>query len=159
MTSTRPFFIKVLQSLYQNIWWLYRARPLQLEAPSLSRSIFFFSSLATSRYLPLFSPSFSFTLWSVGTTKSTILQVLSFITITRSSRLVEIWWFVCISKSQSMLWGLFSWMDSGLSNNHLFVWLNLNFCTIPSRSPSPPSHVSSLLLLSLLLPDEFFPLV
>ena len=35
----------------------------------------FFNSLARSRYLSLFSHSFSFILWSTGTAKSTILQV------------------------------------------------------------------------------------
>ena len=39
---------------------------------------FFFNSLARSRYLCLFLHSFNFTLWSAGTAKSTILQVLSF---------------------------------------------------------------------------------
>ena len=38
----------------------------------------FFNSLARSRYLSLFSHSFSFILWSAGTAKSTILQVLFF---------------------------------------------------------------------------------
>ena len=38
----------------------------------------FFNSLARSRYLSFFSHSFSFILWSAGTAKSTILQVLSF---------------------------------------------------------------------------------
>ena len=38
----------------------------------------FYNSLARSMYLSLFSHSFSFTLWSTGTTKSTILQVLFF---------------------------------------------------------------------------------
>ncbi len=37
---------------------------------------FFFNSLARSRYLSFFSLSFSFILWSTGTAKSTILQVL-----------------------------------------------------------------------------------
>ena len=37
----------------------------------------FFSSQARSKYLSFFSYSFSFTLWSAGTAKSTILQVLS----------------------------------------------------------------------------------
>ena len=36
----------------------------------------FFSSLSRSWYLSLFSLSFSFTLWSAGTAKSTIRQVL-----------------------------------------------------------------------------------
>ena len=38
----------------------------------------FFNSLARSRYLSFFSHSFSFILWSAGTVKSTILQVLFF---------------------------------------------------------------------------------
>ena len=55
----------------------------------------FFSSLARSRYLFLFLLSFIFTLWSAGTTKSTIRQVhffllLLLLTITRSGRLTEI---------------------------------------------------------------------
>ena len=37
----------------------------------------FFNSLARSKYLSFFSHSFSFILWSTGTAKSTILQVLS----------------------------------------------------------------------------------
>ena len=41
----------------------------------------FFNSLARSRYLSFFSLSFNFTLWSAGTTKSTICQVLSFFVI------------------------------------------------------------------------------
>ena len=38
----------------------------------------FLNSLARSRYLSFFWHSFSFILWSAGTTKSTILQVLFF---------------------------------------------------------------------------------
>ena len=38
----------------------------------------FFNSLARSRYLSFFSHSFSYILWSAGTAKSTILQVLFF---------------------------------------------------------------------------------
>ena len=38
----------------------------------------FFDSLARSRYLSFFSHSFSFILWSAGTAKSPILQVLFF---------------------------------------------------------------------------------
>ena len=41
----------------------------------------FFNSLARSRYLSFFSHSFSFILWSAGTAKSTILQVLIIIII------------------------------------------------------------------------------
>ena len=38
----------------------------------------FFNSLARSRYLLFFLHSFSFILWSAGTAKSTILQILFF---------------------------------------------------------------------------------
>ena len=38
----------------------------------------FFNSQARSRYLSFFSLSFRFILWSAGTAKSTILQILSF---------------------------------------------------------------------------------
>ena len=41
----------------------------------------FFSSLARSRYLSFFSHSFRFMLWSAGTAKSTILQILFFLLI------------------------------------------------------------------------------
>ena len=65
----------------------------------------FFNSLAMSRYLSFFSHSFSFILWSAGTVKSTILQVLFFfwLIIIRSGLLAEIRWSVCLSKSHRSL--------------------------------------------------------
>ena len=39
----------------------------------------FFDYQARSRYLSFFSLSFSFTVWSAGSEKSTILQVLFFV--------------------------------------------------------------------------------
>ena len=50
----------------------------------------FFNRLARSRYLSFFSISFRFILWSTGTAKSTILQILFFF----------FWW---------LLWGLVFW--------------------------------------------------
>ena len=44
----------------------------------------------------LSSLSFSFTLWSARSAKSTIRQVLFFCCITRSGRLAEIRWSICI---------------------------------------------------------------
>ena len=59
-----------------------------------------FNSLARSRYLSLFSHSFSFILWSAGTAKSTFLQIFFFLLIIiRSCLLAGIRWSVCISKS------------------------------------------------------------
>ena len=64
----------------------------------------FFNSLARSRYLSLFSYTFSFILWSTGTVKSTILQVLFFLLIIiRSGLLAEIRWSVCMSKSHIII--------------------------------------------------------
>ena len=54
----------------------------------------FFNSLARSRYLFFFSLSFRFILWSTGTAKSTILQILFF--------------FFCW-----LLWGLVFWPGLG----------------------------------------------
>ena len=49
------------------------------------------------------------------------------LTITRSGRLAEIRWSVCILTSQRILWIVFSREDSGLCIYRLFVWSNLNF--------------------------------
>ena len=72
----------------------------------------FFNSLARSRYLSLFSHSFSFILWSAETAKSTILQIFFFffflLIIIRSGLRTEIRWSVCILKSHRSLFGLVS---------------------------------------------------
>ena len=92
----------------------------------------FFNSLARLRYLSFFSYSFSFILWSAGTAKSTILQVLFFLLIIiRSGLLAEIRWSVFMSKSHRSLCVLFSRTGAGLCIYHLFVWANLHFLHIP----------------------------
>ena len=48
----------------------------------------FFNSLARSRYLSFFSLSFRFILWSAGTAKSTILQILFLLLIIMKSGLL-----------------------------------------------------------------------
>ena len=91
----------------------------------------FFNSLARLRYLSFFSHSFSFILWSAGTAKSTILQVLFFLLIIiRSCLLAKIWWSVCMSKFHRSLCVLFSRTSAGLCIYHLFIWSNLNFSHI-----------------------------
>ena len=59
-------------------------------------SFFQFSSKVD--VLTLFSHFLDFTLWSAGTAKSTVLQVLFFF-LFWSGRLAEIRWWICISKS------------------------------------------------------------
>ena len=50
--------------------------------------------------------------------------------ITRSGLLAEIWWSVCMSKSQRSLCGSFSRTGAGLCIYYLFVWSNSNFLHI-----------------------------
>ena len=107
----------------------------------------FFNSLARSRYLSLFSHSFSFILWSAETAESTILQVLFFLLIIiRSGLLAEIRWPVCMSKSHGSICVLFSRTGAGLCIYHLFEWSNLNFLHI-SQWITLPTH-SCLILYS-----------
>ena len=97
----------------------------------------FFNSLARSRYLSFFSHSFSFILWSAGTAKSTILQVLFFsfffffffflLIIIKSGLLAGIRWSVCMLKSHRSLCVAFSRTVAGLCIYHLLVWSNLNY--------------------------------
>ena len=91
--------------------------------------------------LILFLLSFSFILWSPGTAKSTILQVLFFLLITiRSGLLAEIRGSFCMSKSHSSLCVSFSRKTTLFCIYHLFVWSNLNFLhisqwiTLPTKS-------------------------
>ena len=105
-----------------------------------------FNSLARSRYLSLFSNSFSFILWSARRAKSTILQVLFFffllllLIMIKSGLLAEIRWSVRILKSHRSLCVAFSRTGAGLCIYHLLVWSNLNFLhisqwiTLPTQS-------------------------
>ena len=101
----------------------------------------FFNSLVMSGYLSFFSLSFRFILWSAGTTKSTILQILFLLLIImRSGLLAGIRWSVCMLKSHRSLCESFSWTGAGLCIYHLFVWSNWNFLhisqwiTLPTKS-------------------------
>ena len=90
-----------------------------------------FNSLGRSRYLSFFSLSFRFILWSAGTAKSTILQILFFLLIImRSSLLAGIRWSVYMLKSHRSLCVSFSRTGAGLSIYHLLVWSNWNFLHI-----------------------------
>ena len=96
----------------------------------------FFNSLARSRYLSLFSHSFSFILWSAGTAKSTILQMFFFLLIIiKSGLLTGIRGWVCMSKSHRSLCVSFSWTGAGLCIYHLLAWSNWNFLHISQWIP------------------------
>ena len=101
----------------------------------------FFNSLARSRYLRFFSHSFRFILWSAGTAKSTMLQILFYLLIIiRPGLLAGISWSVCMLKSHRSLCVSFSRTGAGLCIYHLFVWSNWNFLhisqwiTLPTQS-------------------------
>ena len=101
----------------------------------------FYNSQARSRYLYFFSGSFSFIMWSAGTAKSIILQVLFFLLIMiRFGLLVVVRGSICMSKSHRSLCVLFSRTGAGLCISHLLVWSNLNFLhssqwiTLPTQS-------------------------
>ena len=89
----------------------------------------FFNSRA--RYLSFFSHSFTFILWSAGTAKSTIMQILLLVLIIiRSDLLAKIRWSVCMSKSHRSLCMSFSKTDARSCVYNLFIWSNLNFLHI-----------------------------
>ena len=88
----------------------------------------FFNSLPRSRYLSFFLHPFRLILWSGGTAKSIILQILFFLLIIiRSGLLAGIGWSVCMLKSHRSLCVSFSWTGAGLYIYHLLVWSNFNF--------------------------------
>ena len=98
----------------------------------------FFNCLARSKYLSFFSLSFSFILWSAGTAKFTIMQVLFFLLIIiRFCLMAEIRGFVCMSKSHRSLCVSFSKADAGLCIYHLFVWSSLNLLQLSQRITFP----------------------
>ena len=108
IVSTRPPTSKSLMPFNNSLAIVPKA-PIAIGTivTFMFHSCFFFNSLARLRYLSLFSHSFSFILWSAGTAKSTILEILLFLLIIiRSGLLAEIRWFVCMSKSHRSLLSL-----------------------------------------------------
>ena len=88
--STRPVSSKS-SSLYSNPLVTVPRAPITIGIIVTFMFHFFSNSLVRSRYLSFFSHYFFFTLWSVGTAKSTILQGLYFLLIIiRSGRLAVI---------------------------------------------------------------------
>ena len=126
--SSRPFnnpLVIVPKSTYHN--WYNRHFHVPL--------LFQFSSKV--EVLILF---FTFLLWSAGTAKSTILQILFFLIIIRSGLLAGIRWSVCMLKSHRSLCVSFSMTGAGLGKYHLLVWSNLNFLHI-SQWITLPTHL------------------
>ena len=95
-------------------------------------------------FILLFTFSISVVIWDskVDNFASSLLLLLLLLMmiIIRSGLLAEIWWSVCMSKSQRTVCVSFSRTDVGLCLYHLFVWSNFNFLhnsqwiTLPTQS-------------------------
>ena len=87
----------------------------------------FFNSLSRSKYLSIFLHSFNFTLWSAGTAKSTIMQVIFFIDYYKVWSSVRDYVIRLNLKSQKDLCVSFSRTDSEFCIYYMFVWSNFIF--------------------------------
>ena len=110
-------------NLFSRFWRPFQEHQLRLVLPpSLS------TSLATSKCLPIFSLSLVFTLWLIGTARSTKWQIIFVLLINkRLDLLAEICSSVWISEFQTILRVVFSRAYSDLCICHLSVWPNFNF--------------------------------
>ena len=109
MVSTRPLISKSSSSCTNPLVTVPSA-PITIGNTVTFMFHGFFSCLARSKYLSLFSLYFNFIQWSVGTAMFTIRQVLFFVDY------YTVWssgWSVWISKSQRSLCVSFSRTDSG----------------------------------------------
>ena len=110
MISTRPPTSKFSRSIINPLVTVPKA-PSTIGIIVTFMFHIFFNSLARSMYLSFFSHCLSFILWSAGTAKSTILQIVLFfcflLIIIRSGLLAEIRWSVCMSKSHGSLCVIF----------------------------------------------------
>ena len=121
---------------------VFLERQIQLVIQLLSCSTAFISSLVWFNYLPLFSVLFYFhsiVCREGNFTMRPVHFLWSIIAI--FSLLAGIRWSVFISKSQRILWVIFSRTGSGLYIYHLVERLNFHFCAIPNVSHFPFSHV------------------
>ena len=100
----------------------------------------FFNSLVRSRYLSFFSLSFNFTLWSVGTTKFIILQVLFFVDY------YKVWssGHPFVNQNPKGVCACHSpWQMKGCTYTICSYGQISISCTVPSWSLCPPSRVYS----------------
>ena len=119
MVSTYPLIAKSSRP-FNNPSVTVPKAPITISIIVNFMSYSFFNSLGRSRYLSFVSFSFNFILWSAGTAKYTILQVLFFLLIILiSGHLAEIRGFVCMSKFH---WSLYLILQDRYSVLHvLFV--------------------------------------
>ena len=104
-------------SLFPKLLGTVPSVPITIGISNIFMCHIFFSSLARSKCLSIFSLPFSFTQLSIRKVNSTRSQVIFFLLInSRSGLLTGIWYlnWVCILNSQRILWVPFSRTNSGL---------------------------------------------
>ena len=114
------------------VWMVSISFPLSLFSRSLGSNYtvtfmfyHFFCSLAKSKYLSVYSLSFSLTQWLTEMAKSTSCQILfTWLINTGSGLLTGIVWTICISKSKRIFWVPYFGTDSGLCIYYLLAWSN-----------------------------------
>ena len=126
MVSTRPLTSKS-SSTFNNPLVIVPKAPITIGIIVTFMFHSFFQFPFKVEVLILYSLSFSFILWSVGTVKSTICKFSVLLIIIRSCQLTEIKWSVCMSMSHRSLCVSFARIDTRLCMYHLFIWSNLNF--------------------------------
>ena len=111
------------------LWGLSQMYQPQLVSPSTPCSIFFFSSLASSRYLSLFAFYFHFVVCREG---KVYYSAGSLFCCGLSQGLVEIKYSICMSNSHRSLYVSFNRADSGLCMYHFFwkLYLFLFLCVL-----------------------------
>ena len=128
MVSTRPLIFKSSTSCTDPLVTVPRA-PITIVIIVLFMFHSLFNSLLRYQFVSLFFVFFLNSLWGLPGYQSIQFCNFSFflLIIVRSGCQAEIWWSVCTSRSQRILWVTFSLTDSGLCIYHLFVWSNFNF--------------------------------
>ena len=137
IVPTCPLFPKSSSPL-TNLLGIVPSAPITIGISATFLFLWFFSSLARTTYLSLFSFTFTFTVVCWYSKVYYSANCLFLLINPRSGRVADIRWSVCISKSQRSLDVSFSMTDS------YTICLNGQIsisCTDPSRSTCPPSHV------------------
>ena len=123
------------------LWWSFQVRQLQLVLPSLSYPIVSSALLQGSDIYAFFHLLILLCVCWDDEVHYSVDSFLFLLTITRSSRLAEISWSVCISKSRELCVFHFPGQILGCAYttcSYGQIWIS---CTISSGSPFPPSCV------------------
>ena len=136
MVLSQPLISNSTNLLYKLLWTI-PSSPTIIIITVTFMFYRFFSSLANSKYLSIFSLSFIFILWSAETAKSIQWQVLFSLFNKREA------WGLYL-KVERILCLAFSRADSGLCNYYYYGSKILISCTIPEEITFPNESFPSL---------------